>query len=735
VVAKYKEMITKITIDKVASFKHSTSIDIDKKIVLLYGLNGTGKTTISNYLYHPDNPEYTKCKIDGYTPNDTDILVYNQKFIQDNLTDSSIKGIFTLSKENKEIEAKIAELQQSKTKKEEEKTQQESEKTKTDEEVKKLTTNILDTTWKIKTDYEHDTEFKFCLDGLKGSKTNIFEKLKSIPYEDEKIDIETLRQKAQSVSDDAQKIDKIGEIRFSAQDIEKIEKNELFTKQIVGNTNSSVSAFIEQFKNSDWIKTGFEKHITNHPDNKTCPFCHHETITGKWKEDIKNYFDKLYQNDMNTLKSLSERYEQSIKEIPEMSDFEENTFFKKYEKDFELHYRTLTQTFTNNEKTIKDKIQNPSVSVSLQNSTSELNELNKIIQQIKQDITQHNTNIDNKKKVREKIKEDFWQEMRHQYNKDIALFQKQEKELNNKINELDTQIKNITSNINSYNSQISEQQKNTINIDEAITSINTNLQEIGIPNFFIQKYAIDEKDYFYRIYREEENETGDTVFKTLSEGEKMLISFLYFIELCRGKRQTNQIEKKKIIVIDDPVSSLSHNHVFNIAQFIKREFSTETYKQVFLLTHNLYFFNELRKIINSEKKTQLIRITKDVNGSSLCSMNKDEILNDYQAYWEVIKDENTLPAVLANSMRNILECFFGFLQRKDLKDIFNREEWKNNIKYSAFYRYINRDSHSDMENIFDMKDFDYEVWKKSFQDIFEKTGYKEHYEIFMNEIE
>jgi len=280
--------------------------------------------------------------------------------------------------------------------------------------------------------------------------------------------------------------------------------------------------------------------------------------------------------------------------------------------------------------------------------------------------------------------------------------------------------------------KIEEQQKNTINIDEAITSINNHLQDIGITNFFIKKDKTNEKDYFYYIDRGEENETGDTEFKTLSEGEKMLISFLYFIELCKGKRDANQMEKNKIIVIDDPVSSLSHNHVFNISQLIKNEFSTKKYQQIFLLTHNLYFLNELLKIIKPDN-TQLIRITKGQKGSSLCPMKKNEIRNDYQAYWAVIKDENTLPAVLANSMRNILEYFFGFLKRKELKDIFNQVDFQNNINRSAFYRYINRESHFDMQNTFDMKDFDYEEWKRLFQDIFEKTEHKEHYEAFMNE--
>jgi DNA repair exonuclease SbcCD ATPase subunit len=45
-------MITKITMNQVASFKKEARLEIDKKVNIIYGLNGTGKTTISDFLYN-----------------------------------------------------------------------------------------------------------------------------------------------------------------------------------------------------------------------------------------------------------------------------------------------------------------------------------------------------------------------------------------------------------------------------------------------------------------------------------------------------------------------------------------------------------------------------------------------------------------------------------------------------------------------------------------------------------
>lgn len=45
-------MINKITMNNVASYKKLTYLETDKRVNLLYGLNGTGKSTLSDFLYN-----------------------------------------------------------------------------------------------------------------------------------------------------------------------------------------------------------------------------------------------------------------------------------------------------------------------------------------------------------------------------------------------------------------------------------------------------------------------------------------------------------------------------------------------------------------------------------------------------------------------------------------------------------------------------------------------------------
>jgi wobble nucleotide-excising tRNase len=91
-------MITKIVMNKVASYINETSLITSKKVNLIYGLNGTGKSTVSNYLSNPTDPVFSFCSIIG-NDSSCDVLVYNQKFIDDNFYASDdLRGIFTLTK-------------------------------------------------------------------------------------------------------------------------------------------------------------------------------------------------------------------------------------------------------------------------------------------------------------------------------------------------------------------------------------------------------------------------------------------------------------------------------------------------------------------------------------------------------------------------------------------------------------------------------------------------------------
>ena len=69
-------------------------METDKKVNLIYGLNGTGKSTFSDYLYNITDSKYKDCSIEGFE-ND-ELLVYNQSFIKENFLNLIILKVFLL---------------------------------------------------------------------------------------------------------------------------------------------------------------------------------------------------------------------------------------------------------------------------------------------------------------------------------------------------------------------------------------------------------------------------------------------------------------------------------------------------------------------------------------------------------------------------------------------------------------------------------------------------------------
>lgn len=722
-------MISKIVLKGVASYRKEAVLDTDKRVNLLYGLNGTGKSTFSEFLYDMTESRFSQCKIEGLEENDT-VLVYNQKFVQDTFYEpKGIHGIFTLSKGNAKAQkviddasAEVKKLIEQKKKIEEKKIKEEKKHLSEIEEYKKQV-------WKIKTEYTSgDRVLEFCLDGLKGNKDTLFGHIVSLGESESKIDfsVDDLKQEAKQLQGETQSKSLLSKVIV---DIADIEQSQLLPKVIVGNKNSSVATLIEKLGNSDWINMGIAYvHIDG--EKGVCPFCQQETITRSFLDKITAYFDETYIQDKSQIELMISKYSAEINRITDfLNVIKEDVFLEKKKTDIENLVTNLLSVSEQNLNMLREKVKTPSIQVSLQPITEIVDSINDIIDAVNSEITLYNQKIADIKGSKRKIRDKFWRLMRKEYNSVIELYTASEKAYMQIRNDSQKDLQAKISEINANIELIKEARKETVNIDEAVENIKNGLIDIGITDFTIDKYS--EEEALYRLKRENSNED---VFKTLSEGEKMVISFLYFIELCKGEATAEKASNKKIVVIDDPISSLSHIYVFNIGRLIHNEFlRTEKYNQIFILTHSLYFFYELTNTNHRERKEtqKLFRICKNTESSYFEDMKYEDIQNDYQAYWHIVKDEKQAPALIANCMRNIMEYFFNFVEKQDFAQIFQRPELQE-TSYMAFNRYMNRESHSKGQNIFDIKEFDYNSFRSAFKKVFEIEGYIDHYNKMMS---
>ncbi|WP_240308194.1 AAA family ATPase [Vibrio cholerae] len=715
-----KLVITDIVLENVASYRSKNELKTNKKVNIIYGLNGSGKSTFSNYFYNPESTKYRQCSHRG--SGDT-VLVYNQKFIQDNFyAKDTLNGIFSLSKENKEAKEKVEAitLELEKIAKDKQQIQKEigEQRSKINDAKEKAQKKI----WEIKTNYAGgDRVLEFCLKGKMGGKEPLFNHLCSIPLPASKPSktIADLKEEANAIDGDTaikhSVLSKLGMFDLSADDLASL--NEI----IVGSEDSPVAKLIGKLKNSDWVSEGLK--YLDHIEGSQCPFCQSETITEHLAEQIRGYFDESYQNSVNEIKAIQARYSTIVESIPSLDDYKATQFSTDYITQLNEHYAKLSRDAEANLKLIKQKVSNPSLQVNLTDVSESVEAFNLVVESINKLISEHNAKIDNSANELTKIKAEFWRILRYEYDQTISNFNDVQKDANKVIAEKTKEEAAKIELEEAKDVERAEHQKSTVNIDDAIVSINQGLTDIGITGFYIEKY----EDDLYRLVRTDSN---SKIFSSLSEGEKMIISFLYFRELFKGKRSATEGQVKKVAIIDDPVSSLSHIFVYNIGQLIKSDFfNSEDIEQVFVLTHSLYFFYELADADHNRRKENqnLYRLSKNENGSSINTMKYEEVQNDYQSYWSVINDDKQPPALIANCMRNIIEYFFNFVQKADLSNVVQKPELKN-PRFQSFVRYINRESHSLGQNIFDFKEFDYHDFKEGFRLVFEKTGYPEHYE-------
>lgn len=80
----------------------------------------------------------------------------------------------------------------------------------------------------------------------------------------------------------------------------------------------------------------------------------------------------------------------------------------------------------------------------------------------------------------------------------------------------------------------------------------------------------------------------------LSEGEKSAIAFAYFLTELKSLRKDDPPKlPNTLIFIDDPISSLDSNHIFQVRSLLKDFFKTDDFGQLFISTHNFEFFSVL----------------------------------------------------------------------------------------------------------------------------------------------
>jgi len=751
-------MIDSIHIKSVASYDdNGAEIQNLKKMNFFFGANGTGKSTIARYLYNfalkedeKDN-HFSKSTQSGFDLKKETIKVFDADYVSRNFYNcDSLDGVFSLNEKNEAVDKEI-------TNKEADIKRIDSEEKSIEDSMKKLLDELEE---KFKNTYEkvfeYRKEFKFASApdaAIKygNNKKAFYEALSSKQYsnvrtfDELKNDYNTIFDS--NIKEITKKLDnsKITEL----QDVEK-KLNEILDKVIVGKEDVQIKQLIDKLNNKSWVERGQE--FLQNSEGK-CPFCQQD-LTESFKQQLKLLFDEEYKTSINEIKQLKTQYGSIADDFIRII----NSLLQEYdESHIVLNFKTKVETAINNNlEIINSKLLAPNEKKQLQSASTlqadvaDINQRikgnNDIVSNIKTRINQYNEDV--LCYLAEKAKNDIIQ-----FNSTKTNIEKQKQEYEAKISSLKTERSAKTGELETLRQQ-------TVNTKDAVESINRLLKTAGFDNFYIDEISFENNISKYRILREKTN--TNSAFKTLSEGEKNFIAFLYFYQQCLGYAK-EESTLKKIIVIDDPVSSMDSQVLFFVNSLIqklveykydktiqtlnnrtyKSEFKNGNLSQVFILTHNIYFFKEVSFEKRNFCKDTSFYIVKKQNGNTIIECHENNpIKDDYTLLWDEIKkykdDKNVSSIFISNTMRRIIESYLNFVRANDdvwsvLSDFDTKSD--DYIAVYSLLAEINDSSHCVIPNTNQyyqrLSAINPSVLYTAFENVFNKIG-ESHYKFMMN---
>lgn len=744
-------MITRIELNQVATYKNTVQINDLKKVNFFFGNNGCGKSTIARLFHNisqneiPSSP-FNNCSIDGFNRVEEQILVFDSDFVQNNFySNTELSGIFSLDEKNEEIDTNIKNEYLTLENIEKSILEKDEEKEKLEDSKKQEYFNIVEDCW------SHNKQFQenFNKIYLGGRKDPFFEKLveinktayssKDLNYISEKYKKYYLEQLA--------KIENNISINYFNEIIDLEKKlNNALEEIILGSNDVPIASIINELNNSAWIQQGINL-LNKEKEIQHCPFCQKQTIDKDLLQQFESYFDTTREEKIKNIKELYSKYSAIVSSFN--SNLKTLTDFDLIKFDVLQIQNQLTSILNKNEKEIQAKIVNPNEKKKLE--TIDLFKIE--IEKINENIRTHNEEIDNIEQSQQELTDEIWKYISHQVKEKINSFKIANNSNIEKLEQLKSEIDTLKNLKIQSKDKIKEWQKQTVNTQKAVDSINDLLIKNNFTGFKIQKKETENNIIKYYILRE--GETSDNhVFKTLSEGEKNFIAFLYFYQLCLGTNDTENT-KKKIIVIDDPVSSMSSQTLFFISTLIRglivnnksgggsaNDFKNQNIEQFFLLTHNSYFYKEVSfdkggNYICKANSHYLIR--KDKSQSSISPKIKyDNVaFSEYERLWNELKEDNISNALMLNCMRRILETYVNFIGLG--KDIWNTlAEIDENDNNYWIYRSLLSMLHDGSHKINPNKEIYYHETDDStrdnikliFANLFSQIG-KEHYDMMM----
>ncbi|MHB1053416.1 MAG: AAA family ATPase [Thiobacillus sp.] len=410
---------------------------------------------------------------------------------------------------------------------------------------------------------------------------------------------------------------------------------------------------------SEWVNEG----LTLHDGKDTCEFCLN-TFTSERRAELHTHFSEEVTEQRKSLESLLTQ----IKNLPfkgvDVRESDLNTQFRPSLKPFLerlqqaiLSYNEWIESVTSS---VHEKLKEQFTEVvPPQDPQPLLIAMTEAVKNINNLVEESNAISENflnaKTAAIQRLKLHYAQQFCIDFKTDEAAEQKAEED--NKAKRYEAAIATATAKMKEQQARINRAQNGREKINERIVNL--------LNSDAIQIDVVSNGDTDHFILKR-----NGRIAKHLSEGEKTAIAFAFFLTKLLEDTELSDV----IVYIDDPISSLDSNHIFQVYSILRATFFKKlpnqkvpatTCKQLFVSTHNFEFFSLLRDLpgeINyfltkriSSTRSTFVNLPGSISRYSSEYHYLFHILHDYDKSTNKADVEHLL--ALPNAARRFLELY------------------------------------------------------------------------------
>ncbi|WP_342747306.1 AAA family ATPase [Leucobacter massiliensis] len=731
--ARYK-LIESLEIKQIPCFGSSAlPLHPIAQITLVYGPNGSGKSSIARAMEAANNPGFQH-------------ELFNKDFIDRLLqVDQGIPGVFVIRDGAPEVQERIdalvgVEASESKPAKpgeirDAERTVEQYEKSIEKQEglLSEADQVVLEASWKKRV-------------ALPSTLQQAFEGYKS----DKKKHLAEVHRVRSSTSSDSLKSETALLDEYTTLDVESGDdlkripllprlgslspaQSALLQEEIKSQDNTTFGEFVQQLQNADWVHEG--QSFLDQSQGK-CPFCQ-QALPSDVTDSLSSLFDHHYEEQVTNLEKIRVEEEQRLDTL--------NTYLASLSaheapeiKEIERFGGVLSQKIRSRIAQVGAKIKSPSQSVEFEAISETVDEIERIVTASNTRIDETNLLLRNKKQAKSNLKKEVWRYYVHSVlEQDLSFFEGSVTNPKKALDSLRPKLEDAQEKLASKRSELSELQQQLTSSLPTVQDMNKTLRNLGFLSFTIQH----SQDDTYQLIRPD----GSAANHTLSEGERTLISFLYFFHRIKQMHEDRTVSDQLVVIIDDPVSSLDGEMLFVINLLIRKLLGycvkeDGRTRQIILLTHNAYFFKEAEFTPNgmSPGKRSYFVLSKGPTGiTSHRHYEKSPIKSNYRQLWDQVKAANNaqdleLSASLPNAMRRIIENYFQITGGIDVDDVISKIDEADRWASHALLAWYNDGSHTAPWDVdYASISSDVSTHLRAFKQLFDAAGHSPHYEMMM----